>query len=274
MFKIGEFSKISNTTVRTLRHYEKLGLILPTTIDPQSGYRFYEANQISTINKIRMLQQVGLSLETIKEILEKQQADVLNYYYEIKEKELEKEMEEINKKKEMIRQLQNQLKEGNNMEKYNVVLKTIPARNVISVRKVIPTFQDEGVLWDLLQQEMKKGSVKIAPGSLGISLYHDKEYRETNVEVEVQLEVIGEYENGETATFFEAPEYSIASVTFSGSFDQMPQVSQALATWIETNHYQVSGPMINISHVSPAHDPNPQNWVTEASFVVSLNGKK
>ncbi|WP_321387013.1 MerR family transcriptional regulator [uncultured Enterococcus sp.] len=269
MFKIGEFSKISNTTVRTLRHYEKLGLLLPTTVDQQSGYRFYEASQISTINKIKMLQQIGLSLDTIKEILEKQQVEILNYYYEAKENELEQEMEALKKKKEMIRQLQNQLKEGKNMEKYNVVLKSIPARSVISVRKVIPSFQDEGMLWGLLQKEIEAEGVKIVPGSLGVSLYHDKEYKESEVDVEVQLEVSGEYENGTAATFFEAPEYNMASVTFSGSFDQMPQISQALGTWIETNHYQVSGPMINISHVSPAQDSNPENWVTEASFVIS-----
>ncbi|MGL4695541.1 MerR family transcriptional regulator [Enterococcus larvae] len=270
MFKIGEFSKLSNTTVRTLRHYEKIGLMLPTTIDQQSGYRFYEANQIGTINKIKMLQQIGLSLETIKEIIEKQQADILNYYYEIKENELQQEMEALQKKKEMIRQLQKQLKEGNNMEKYNVVLKTIPIRRVISVRKVIPTFQDEGILWGLLQEEVKNSGAKIVPGTLGVSLYHDKEYKETDVDVEVQLEVDGDYKDGEAASFFEAPEYNIASVTFSGNFDQMPQISQALGAWIEANDYHVSGPMINISHVSPAQDPNPENWVTEASFVVSL----
>lgn len=269
MFKIGEFSKISNTTVRTLRHYEKLGLMLPATIDQYSGYRFYEARQIGTINKIKMLQQIGLSLETIKEILEKEQTDVLKYYYEIKENELAQEMEALQKKKDMIRQLQNQLKEGKNMEKYNVVLKAIPARKVISVRKVIPTFQDEGMLWGILQKEIGASGVKIAPGALGVSLYHDKEYKETDVDVEVQLEVSGSYENREDIKFFEAPEYPLASVTFSGSFDQMPQISQALGAWIETNHYQVSGPMINISHVSPAQDPNPNNWVTEASFVVS-----
>lgn len=271
MFKIGEFSKISNTTVRTLRHYEKIGLMLPTTIDQYSGYRFYEASQISTINKIKMLQQVGLSLETIKEILEKEQTDILNYYYEIKENELEQEMQALQKKKEMIRQLQHQLKEGNNMEKYNVVLKTIPARNVISVRKVIPTFQDEGMLWGLLQKEIEASGVKIAPGSLGVSLYHDKEYKENDVDVDVQLEVTGNYEDGIDAVFYEAPEYTLASVTFSGSFEQMPQISQALGAWIETNHYHVSGPMINISHVSPAQDTDPNNWVTEASFVVSPN---
>ncbi|MHC5218572.1 MerR family transcriptional regulator [Enterococcus sp. LJL128] len=268
MFKIGEFSKISNITVRTLRHYEKLGLLIPSEVDPYSGYRYYKAEQLSKINQIKLLQQVGLSLESIKEILEKQQMDVLNYYYEIREQELNQEIDALNRKKNLINELQKQLKVGTNMEKYNVVLKTIPARTVASVRKVMSNFEEEGRLWGILGAEMQKQGVIPLPGSLPTSLYHDKEYRETDVDVEVQVAVAAGRQDTDEIKFYDASEVTIASVTFNGSFEQMPQVTQAIAVWIETNQYKVSGPMINRSHVSPGQDPNPENWITEASFVV------
>ena len=41
MFRIGEFSKLSRTTVKTLRYYDEIGLLKPEATDPQSGYRLY-----------------------------------------------------------------------------------------------------------------------------------------------------------------------------------------------------------------------------------------
>ena len=45
MLKIGEFSKLSLTTVKALRFYEKAGILIPASIDPWNGYRFYETAQ-------------------------------------------------------------------------------------------------------------------------------------------------------------------------------------------------------------------------------------
>ncbi|MBP2097288.1 MerR family transcriptional regulator [Enterococcus rivorum] len=271
MFKIGEFSKVSNITVRTLRHYEKVGLLLPSKVDQQSGYRYYKAEQLGVLNQIKLLQQVGLSLESIKEILRSQDLSVLNYYYELREQEIHLELETLNAKKQLVEELKKQLKEGVSMEKYNVVKKQLAVRNVMSIRKVIPSFSDEGQLWNKLYLEAQKQQVKFSNQPSGISIYHDKEYQEANVDVEVQSEVIGKYKDTEEATFFEAPAVEIASVTFHGSFDQMSLVSQALATWIDANGYKISGPMMNISHVSPAEDPNPDHWINEVAFVVEKN---
>ncbi|MBL1228960.1 MerR family transcriptional regulator [Enterococcus sp. BWB1-3] len=269
MFKIGEFSKISNTTVRTLRYYEKLNLLIPAKIDFQSGYRYYEAGQITKINQIKLLQQVGLKLETIKEILEKEQLEIVNSYYEEKESEIDEEMETLVKKKKMIQQLQTQLREGSDIEKYNVLLKVIPARKVASMRKKLLTYQDEGELWENIWKQIQQLGAKAVPASLPVSIYHDEEYREKDVDVEVQIEVAREYEGNREITFFNASEMLTASVTFNGSFEQMPQVTQAIALWLEFNQYQVAGPMVNRSHVSPGQEPDPAKWITETSFVVA-----
>lgn len=269
MFKIGEFSKVSNITVRTLRHYEKIGLLLPNKIDQQTGYRYYRADQLAKMNQIRLLQQVGLSLESIKEILQNQDLATLNHYYELREQEIQQELKALNTKKQLVKELKNQLKEGINMEKYNVVKKYLAPRKVMSIRKKIATFSDEGQLWQELYEEVGKQQVIFATPPSGVSIYHDLEYKESDVDVEVQSEVVGEYQDTKEVKFLEAPAMTIASVTFSGSFDQMPIVSQALATWIDANGYKITGPMLNISHVSPAQDPNPDNWVNEAAFVIA-----
>ena len=47
MFSIGEFARHGRVSVRMLRHYHAIGVLVPTMVDPLSGYRFYQAGQLS-----------------------------------------------------------------------------------------------------------------------------------------------------------------------------------------------------------------------------------
>ena len=69
MLKIGEFSKLSHLTVKTIRFYEKEGLLVPITIDHWTGYRFYETNQLELAAKIKCYRQLDLSIQEIQEIM-------------------------------------------------------------------------------------------------------------------------------------------------------------------------------------------------------------
>ena len=68
--KIGEFSKMMQTTVKTLRHYEQKGLLLPHEVDEWTGYRYYSIDQMQRLQNIRDLQRLGFSLEEIKDLLD------------------------------------------------------------------------------------------------------------------------------------------------------------------------------------------------------------
>ena len=65
MYKIGGFSKISKTTVKTLRYYEKEGLLKSIFIGPYTNYRYYESSQLLDVSKIISLRQAGLSIKDI-----------------------------------------------------------------------------------------------------------------------------------------------------------------------------------------------------------------
>ena len=66
--KIGEFSKLMQTTVKTLRLYEQRRLLLPDHIDEDSGYRYYRVSQMQRLNAIRSLKRLGFSLEEIRDL--------------------------------------------------------------------------------------------------------------------------------------------------------------------------------------------------------------
>lgn len=78
MFNIGEFSKIVGLTVKTLRFYHEQELLVPSFVDPQTGYRQYDASQIETARTIAQLRRLEFSLSDIKEILKLQgEGDIL-----------------------------------------------------------------------------------------------------------------------------------------------------------------------------------------------------
>ena len=69
MFRIGEFSKLSRTTIKTLRYYDEIGLLKPEATDPWSGYRLYTTDQLFQLHRIQSLRQAGLSVDETRMIL-------------------------------------------------------------------------------------------------------------------------------------------------------------------------------------------------------------
>jgi len=66
---IGEMAKLRGVTVDTLRHYDKIGLVKPYYIDPDTGYRYYSISQYEVLGTIKELRRIGFSLEQIKQFL-------------------------------------------------------------------------------------------------------------------------------------------------------------------------------------------------------------
>lgn len=99
LFSIGQACHMCNVTPRTLRYYEKIGLIQPDEVRETSGYRYYSLETMERVQTIRYYHEEGFSLETIREMLDT--ADYLGYldFYE----------EQIQKTQRSIEQQQQKL---------------------------------------------------------------------------------------------------------------------------------------------------------------------
>jgi DNA-binding transcriptional MerR regulator len=69
LMKIGEIAAFFNVSVKAIRLYEKKGILIPAKIDPRTGYRYYTANQVQTLNALLELKMLGFSLSEIKDII-------------------------------------------------------------------------------------------------------------------------------------------------------------------------------------------------------------
>src|SRR5262245_26373347 len=70
MFRIGDFSRLSRVSVKALRFYDEVGLLKPTYVDRDTGYRYYSATLLPRLNRILAFKELGLSLEEIIHLLE------------------------------------------------------------------------------------------------------------------------------------------------------------------------------------------------------------
>src|ERR1700729_409678 len=66
---IGDFSVMSRLSRKALRHYHDLGLLEPAYVDPQSGYRFYDTNQVDRAHIIQRFRYLGMSIPDVKALL-------------------------------------------------------------------------------------------------------------------------------------------------------------------------------------------------------------
>ena len=75
LFQIGEVAKMYHLSVGTLRHYERVGLLAPEHVDPDTGYRYYSVRQFEQLTNIRYLRALGLPLEEIAATLHDRDVD-------------------------------------------------------------------------------------------------------------------------------------------------------------------------------------------------------
>jgi DNA-binding transcriptional MerR regulator len=66
---IGDFSRVTHLSVKTLRHYHDVGLLEPDQVDPHSGYRYYTTTQIPTAQVIRRFRDLGMPVREVGEVL-------------------------------------------------------------------------------------------------------------------------------------------------------------------------------------------------------------
>jgi DNA-binding transcriptional MerR regulator len=147
MLKIGDFSALSQVSIKTLRYYDETGLLRPAHIDPENGYRYYLASQLSQLHRILALKDFGFSLEQIAEALKagitaEQMRGMLLLRQAEQRKRVEEESDRLSRLNTRI-----QLIEQEGRMAYDVVLKSVPKQWIASVRETIPAYNTVGSLY-------------------------------------------------------------------------------------------------------------------------------
>lgn len=267
MLRIGSFARFSQLSIVTLRHYDDIGLLTPSYIDPETGYRYYRSKQLFQLHRILVLKDLGLSLEQIKQIVtEDLSHEQVQGMLKLKLAEEKQSLHDTQDRLKRIEVHLRQLEMETAMANYDIVIKTLPPQRVASQRLLIPS-NDQ--VPDYLHPAFKKLSQHLEKHGVRASapcftLWHTPSDAETNEDVEVIFPIEKAVDESDEIKIYTLPEVQVASTVHQGDFDDFTQAHIALLAWIEENGYKVSGAFREIYFES-----DEGNSTTEVQFEIT-----
>lgn len=260
MYTIGEFSKINRITTKTLRHYDKIGLIKPAHVDDWTGYRYYSPHQLPIIRRILHLRDMGFSLEEIDGIL----SDRINLAGILKsrEQEIKLSIEEEKRRLDLVRDYQRIL-EGKEM-KDKIVIKTLPEVMAASMRTIIPGYDTYFDIMPRMGDYMKSVGAICAEPAYCFTIYHDGEYKESDIDVEICEAVVEARQDSDKVRFKLIPGFeNAACLIHRGPYSTLRETYNEIYAWITENGWEPDGPARESYIDGIWNKSNPAEWTTE-----------
>ena len=281
MLRIGMFSKFSRVSIKTLRYYDEIGLLKPVEVDDRTGYRLYAVSQLSRLNRILALKDLGFSLEQIGQMLDEGLTlEEMQGMLRMRKAELQRQMKETQQRLERVEVRLGQIEKENLIMEQEVVIKKVEPMQAASIRDVVNHYGAQGKLWNEMGRYFRQHGMKASGPS--VVLDHSGEYRKENVELEVVTPFDGSLPESERVKVkvLEGIE-TAACIIHRGEYETLPDTYDVLLKWIDENGYTIIGPDREIYWQcpgSPDQDPleydqklspyEPQGYVTEVQFPV------
>ena len=262
MLKIGEFSKLSQLTVKALRFYEREGVLAPSEVDPFTGYRLYTTSQLMDAAKVKSLRQLGVSVEEVRRILAGADAREL---LERKAGELRAEQAVIAVRISII----DHLLEEREMD-YQITEKIIPAATVYYSEATLDKYSD-AMQWIPAQGAEVRAlnpGLKCAEPPYEFIEYLDGEYRERDVRVRHSEAVTARGVESDNIKFRDIPETKVLSLYHKGAYEEIGAAYAHIYQYAEDNGYEVAG-LSRESYIDGVWNKDSvDEWLTEIQLPV------
>jgi DNA-binding transcriptional MerR regulator/effector-binding domain-containing protein len=269
MFSIGEFSTISGITVRTLRFYHELGLLVPAKVDPATNYRTYDERNLETAKIIAALRGLEFSLEQIREILAECRDD-------------QDALEQLERQQKLL---------TGKVRHYQAVLETINqliekerrARDDVKMASSAPTIQERdlepilvaGIRMKGFYSDCGKGFATLGK-TLGwqiagkpLCLFYDGEYREGDANFEPCMP-IRKLIASNGINVHELPAAHCITLLHHGPYEDVKSSYATLLKYVNERDYKVLLPTREVYLKGPGmiFRGNPTKYVTEIQLPV------
>lgn len=253
MIKIGDFARLCQVSVPTLRHYDEIGLLKPIRVDQQTGYRYYALAQMPRLNRILALKDLGFSLEQIEQVLNGDLSlEQLRGMLKLKQAEVQQHVVDEQGRLARIATRLRQIELEDSMPNYEVVLKTVAPALIASRTVTIPTNDQVpqylnpafGAAYGYVEQQ---GAKVLGPA---MAIWHQPAAVLEGEVAEAAFPIDRTLPGTDEVKVYELPQTQVAAAVHHGAFETFTQLHGALLSWIESNGYRVVGPYreIYISH--------------------------
>lgn len=270
MMRIGDFSRLSRITVKTLRYYDEVGLLHPARVDDTTGYRYYAYDQLPRLNRILALKDLGFSLEEIGRLLaDDLTTEQMHGMLKLRQAEIRNRVQDEKQRLARVEARLRQIEQEDVVLKYDAVIKRVEPLKVAALRDVVPTPPDQGRLWGELMRYLAQYQVQSSEPCL--SLYYDEEYKEKDWDIEVCQPIKDDAPDTERVRVYElAGVETMACVVHHGPFTSISEAYEAIMKWISENGYRIVGPAREVYLLSAKEgDQNDPDTLTEIQFPVA-----
>jgi DNA-binding transcriptional MerR regulator len=269
MLKVGEFSRLSQVTVATLRHYAALGLLTPAHTDPATNYRYYTIEQLARIHRIMVLKELGLALDQIAPLAAADlSVEQLRGMLVLREAEAQQRLAEATAQLRRIRFHLRQLELAADLTQLEVRRKPIaPFRALISRHQFATHAAIEPVALEVLSALRAHDVRPAAP--ISYFIYGD-DYRPADIDVAFVIPVDDQQADVPLATagtlaVAEVPGIpEAATYLYRGTPDDVNHALVDLDRWVVANGYRLGG-VIRLVHLRGPLEGLPRSdWLIEA----------
>lgn len=258
-YKIGEFSKLARVTVRTLRHYEDIGLLKPDIVDRWTGYRYYSPGQLQKLLFIIQLKDLGFTLSEITLLYDEDSHYPSAGAIETKIKDCEHQLADLGRRHVQLREILSEQKKREKMDK--IYFDTLPAIIVASNKTTLKNYDALGMhLCTVVGPEMARLGCECPEPGYCFTVETDKEYKAENFEIEYCEKVT---KMGHIIKFKQLPEVKEAiCMKAYGPYSKLRESYLELFAEIAKRGYEIAGSP-RASYVDGIwNQEDPEKWLT------------
>jgi effector-binding domain-containing protein len=263
---IGRFSKMTRLSVKALRHYDELGLLVPAIVDPSSGYRYYTYGQANRAEAIRVLRSLDMPLEDVREALAADDPQVAAKVLDRHKARLEAE---LGRHERMLAFLGRLIERKEGVMPYEVQVKELSAQHVAVVRKhasMRTIGQDVSSGFAAIGEATGRAHVPLAgPPFLIMFEVIDEE---SEGDIEIVFPVAMPFPGAGEVVGREDPAMTVASTMHRGAYDEIGPAYQTVVGWIQEHGHEIAGPPREVYLTDPSETPEPADYVTEIQFPI------
>ncbi|NEQ54974.1 MAG: MerR family transcriptional regulator [Leptolyngbya sp. SIO3F4] len=249
MFRIGEFSKIAQVSASLLRYYDDIGLFVPIHSDRDTGYRYYSVEQLSQLNRILALKDLGLALDQIKRlIVDEVSPEEIRGMFSLRKAQIEQTLQVEAARLRAVESRLQQLEREEDFQDDDVVLKSLPAQSFLSCRC---HFQGLDQVLAVINQMTKAVTQQVAAKALErfAAVIHSELYEDQDWDLEFGfylnqvLDLTVPLSDGMVMGVreLEPVEMAVTAVRYGGP-ENGHLCYSAIGTWAEKHQYELIGP--------------------------------
>ncbi|MGB7339659.1 MAG: MerR family transcriptional regulator [Phototrophicaceae bacterium] len=275
MIKIGEFSKLVQVPIATLRYYDQVGLLKPIEVDRFTGYRYYSATQLPRLHRILALKGLGFSLEQIAELLDEDLTpEQMRGMLRLRHAQISQQITDMQDQLIEVESRIDQIEREPQLSRYDIILKQLEPLLVAYVRAILADHTQSGSLFGEVYTAIEPYISKaLHPnpelGGQTLVMWFDSEFKETEVDGAAAFMLRCTIPESGRVKVEELPATLMASTIHHGAYNTIADAHEAILIWIEANGYRIIGAdrELNLHHTPPITRDNP-TYITEIQYPV------